>query len=81
MSNVISPQNGDQLLSDQIIKLWHDPNWIGSFRGIKTFQTFLKTDKNIDVSTKQLTDILKNDSLYLMHLKPKKTITRRHYFF
>lgn len=67
-------------IEDQILKLWHDPNWIGSFRGIKTFQLLLKTEKNIDISTKELTKILRNDSLYLMHLRPKVQIHRRHYY-
>lgn len=64
----------------EILELWHDSSWIGSYRGIKTFQTFLKTDKNINISTRRLTNILKNDNLYLMHLKPKRNIPRRHYF-
>lgn len=46
--------------NEEILNLWHDKNWIGSFRGIKTFQSLLKTDKNIDISEKRLYNILKN---------------------
>lgn len=73
-------ENSENSEDQVILKLWHDPNWIGSFRGIKTFQAFLKTDKNITVSSRHLTNLLKNDNLYLMHLKPKRNIKRRHYF-
>lgn len=67
-------------LTEKILQLWHDPNWIGSYRGVKTLQLLLKTDKNIEISTKKLTNILKNDNLFLMHLRPKLKIKRRHYF-
>jgi len=65
--------------NSEILKLWHDKNWIGSYRGIRTFQSLLKTDKNIDVSEKDLYNLLKNDKLYLIHLKPKSKINRRKY--
>lgn len=71
--------SSDSDFEKRILDLWHDSNWIGSYRSVKLFQTFLKTDKNIDVSEKALTHILKNDHLYLMHLKPKVKIQRRHY--
>jgi len=69
----------NEVKSETILKLWHDKNWIGSFRGIKTFQSLLKTDKNISVSEKQLYKILKNDKLYLLHLRPKSKVYRRKY--
>jgi len=66
-------------MEEKILNLWKDSNWYGSFRGVKTFQTLLKTDKNIDISEKKLYDILKNEHLYLMHLKPKTKFKRRKY--
>jgi hypothetical protein len=59
--------------------LWKDPNFDGSFRGIKTFQAFLKTDKDIDVPQDRLYKILKNDAIYLLHKQPNRNFQRRKY--
>lgn len=68
------------MVSDQeISQLWRDPNFSGSYRGIKTFQILLKTDKNIDISEKQLYRILKKDSIFLIHQKPARNFDRRPY--
>lgn len=64
---------------ERILKLWRDPNFQGSYTGIKTFQTLLKLNENIDISQKQLYEILKGDQLFVMHMRGKKTISRRHY--
>ncbi len=65
--------------SEEIIKLWRDKDFEGSYTGIKTFQTLLKLNKNIDISEKKLYKILKNDPIFLMHLRGKKKIQRRFY--
>ena len=52
---------------EEILKLWRDPNFAGSYRGVRAFQTLLKTDLNIDVSEQRLLNILKTDPLFLMH--------------
>jgi hypothetical protein len=68
------------MLSDEkILELWRDPTFSGSYRGIRTFQILLKTDLNVDVSQKKLYDILKKDSIFLIHTKPKRKFERRHY--
>lgn len=68
------------MVSDEdILKLWRDPNFSGSYRGIKTFQVFLKTDKNLDVSQERLYRILKKDPIFLIHQKPIRNIERRPY--
>jgi hypothetical protein len=68
------------MISDEeILKLWRNPDFAGSFRGIKTFQVLLKTDFNIDISERRLYKILKNDSIYLIHKKSTKNFQRRHY--
>ena len=64
---------------DYILKLWRDPTFNGSYRGIKTFQTLLKTDLNIDVSEKYLYKLLKTDPIFLIHQKPQRQIQRRSY--
>lgn len=67
-------------ISDQkILELWRDPNFSGSYRGVRTFQVLLKTDLNIDISEKRLYDILKKDAVFLMHQLKTKKIKRRSY--
>jgi hypothetical protein len=73
-------QRQAKMLTDEdILKLWRDPKFSGSFRGVKTFQVLLKTDLNIEVSERRLYKILKNDSIYLMHKKAIRHFARRHY--
>lgn len=66
-------------MDKKIIELWRDPAFSGSYRGLKSFQMFLKTDRNIDVSEKKLYKIMTQDPIYVMHMKSKKVI-RRHYY-
>ena len=67
-------------ISDQkLLQLWRDPNFSGSYRGIKTFQTLLKTDLNIDVSENHLYKVIKNDPIFIMHQRPRRKIIRRSY--
>ena len=66
-------------MDEKIIQLWRDPSFSGSYRGIKTFQMFLKTDQNINVSEKKLYSIMMKDPIYVMHLQRKK-VNRRHYY-
>ena len=65
--------------NEEILKLWRDPTFAGSYRGVRSFQTLLKTDLNINVSEKRLLDILKTDSLFLIHQTPKRNFERRKY--
>ena len=68
------------MISDEeILKLWKDPDFEGSFRGLKTFQSVLKLNLNIDVSTKRLHKIFSEEPIYLIHQKRPKII-RRHYY-
>jgi hypothetical protein len=67
------------ITDDKLLKLWRDPTFAGSYRGVRTFQILLKTDLNIDVSQKRLYDLLKKDSIFLIHTKPKRKFDRRHY--
>ena len=67
-------------ITDQkLIQLWRDPNFSGSYRGVKTFQILLKTDLNIEVSQSRLFKLLKKDKNYIMHQKPVRNFERRHY--
>jgi hypothetical protein len=68
------------MVSDEkILNLWRDPNFSGSYRGIKTFQLLLKTDLNIEISEKRLYKIIKKDSIFLIHQRRKKNFPRRSY--
>ena len=67
-------------MSDKkLLQLWRDPNFNGSYRGVKTFQTLLKTDLNIEVSENHLYKLLKTDPIFLIHQKPQRNIDRRSY--
>ena len=67
-------------ISDKkILELWRDPNFSGSYRGVKTFQTLLKTDLNIDVSENHLYKVIKNDPIFIIHQRPRRKIIRRPY--
>ena len=63
----------------KLLELWRDPTFAGSYRGIKTFQTLLKTDLNIEVSEQHLYKVLKTDPIFLIHQKPQRNIERRSY--
>jgi len=64
---------------EEILKLWRDKNFAGSFRGVRNFKVLLKTDRGVDVSEERLLKILKTDPIYLLHKTTKRKIQRRHY--
>lgn len=69
------------MLSDEeILRLWRDPSFDGSYRGVRTFQAILKTNLNIDIALSRLYRVLSNDEIYLIHKRPEKRIQRRHYY-
>jgi len=73
------PHKSDENVSDKtILELWRSPQFSGSYRGIKTFKTILKTDLDIDISERRLYNVLKKDPVYLIHLKPARNFERRH---
>lgn len=68
------------MLSDQeILKLYEDKNFMGSFSGVKNLKIFLKTDFNEDISTKRLYNILKKLPNYVQNLRRVRTFPRRPY--
>ena len=69
-----------KIVSDKkLLELWRDPTFSGSYRGIKTFQTLLKTDLNISVSEQHLYKVIKTDPIFIIHQKPQRNIERRSY--
>lgn len=68
------------MLSDEdIIKLWQDKNFGGSFSGIRTLKQFLKTDFDESVSEKRLYNIFKNFPDYVSQLRPIRKYPTRNY--
>jgi len=68
------------VISDEdLLKLWRDPSFEGSYRGARTFQVLLKTNLNIDIPLTRLYRVLANDQIYLIHQRANKKIERRHY--
>jgi len=65
---------------EEIIKLWRDPKFDGSYRGVRTFQILLKTELNYDVSLDRLYKLLTKDQIYLIHQRKKHRFPRRHYY-
>jgi hypothetical protein len=68
-----------ELTDKRILQLWKDVSFNGSYRGVSTFKILLKTDLGVDVEEKRLYKILKQEPLYLMHLRPQRQTDRRHY--
>jgi len=69
-----------KMLSDEeIINLWQDKQFGGSFSGIKNFKLFLKTDLNENISEKRLYTIFKNFPDYVSQLRPIRKYPTRSY--
>ena len=67
------------LTDEEILKLYKDPKFAGSFSGVKTLRDFLYAEKNELIPEKRLYNILKQDPLYLMHMKPVRKFPVRPY--
>ena len=67
------------LTDEEILKLYTDPTFPGSFSGVKTLRDFLYGEKNELVPEKRLYDILKRYPNYLLHMKPARKFPVRHY--
>lgn len=68
-----------EISDKEILRLWRDINFSGSYKGVKTFQLLLKTDLNLDIPERRLYNVLKNDPVFLIHLKPKRNFERRSF--
>lgn len=69
--------SSSNISDEELLRLWRDPNFSGSYRGAKTVQVLLKTDLGIDVSQHRLYRVFKNDPIFLIHQKPIRKIPRR----
>ena len=67
------------LTDEDIIKLFRDPKFKGSFSGMKTFQIFLSTELNEDVSLQRLYNVIKTYPDYIYQLKPIRKFPTRNY--
>lgn len=64
---------------EEILDLWKDPKFEGSFTGANTFRVLLKTNYNYDIPLKRIYSILKTEPNYLKQLKPIRNFPRRKY--
>jgi len=64
---------------EKILQLWKSPLFSASFTGLRTFQAVLKLERNIDVSTQHLYNILSKEPIFLMHQRRSDKFTRRKY--
>ena len=63
---------------NEILELWRDPNFSGSYSGLANFQSCLQNEKNIYLSRNELLQILKKDRNYVLEMrKVPKVIERR----
>jgi len=68
------------MLTDQeIIRLWQDPSFGGSFSGVKNLKHFLFTDLGETVSEQRLYNVLKTVPNYIYQLKPIRKFPTRNY--
>jgi len=68
------------MLSDtQLLKLYKDEKFPGSFSGGKTFQQFLKTELNEDISLKRIYKLLQSQPFVIYQMKQIKKFPRRMY--
>lgn len=67
-------------LSDtELVDLYQDETFPGSFAGARTFQQFLKTEKNENVPLSKIYKVLKSLPNYMYTLKPIRKYPRRKY--
>jgi len=67
------------LTDEEIIGLFRNPKFKGSFSGMKNFQLFLKTDLNEIVSLQRLYNVMKNYPNYIYQLRPIRKFPTRNY--
>ncbi len=67
-----------QETKNKILQLWRTPSFSASFGGISNFQIALKLEKHIDISRKDLLDIMHSDPNFILETKKnKKNFLRR----
>ena len=68
------------MLSDEeLLALYHKPDWPGSFSGVRVFKMMLYTDFQEDISEKRILNLLKQDSNYLIHQRKQRKYPLRSY--
>lgn len=68
------------MLSDEeILKLYQDPTFPGSFSGVKNLKHFIKTDLGETVTEQRLYNVLKTLPNYIYQLKPIRKFPVRNY--
>ncbi len=73
-----TPAHISEAKKNKIISLWKTPTFAGSYLGLSSFQMALKLDQNIDISRKDLRDIMLTDQDFLIETrKIRKTFPRR----
>jgi len=76
----VRPVKVSMISDEELLKLWRQESFAGSYRGARTFQVLLKTDLNIDVPLRRIYEVLSKDQIYLIHQRAHKHFPRRKYF-
>ena len=69
-----------KLSDEEILKLWKDPEFSGSFLGLRGFKLLLKTDLGYDVPENRLRQVLNREPIFLIHQRRPKKLERRKFF-
>lgn len=67
------------LTDEELLALYHKPDWAGSFSGVRVFKMLLYTDFNEDVSERRILNLLKQDPNYLIHQRKQRKYPLRSY--
>jgi len=65
------------LTNEDLLRLYQDKNFEGSYSGVRNFQLFLKIKLNEYVPEKRLLDVLKTLPLYIVHQKTNQKISKK----
>lgn len=66
-------------IRDEILRLYRDKTFSGSYSGLEVLRNALEYDKQIKISIPELRKVMKNESMYLIHLQNRKRFPRRSY--
>ena len=68
------------LTDKEILELWLNPLFSGSFAGIRNFALLLKTDLGYSVAESRLRQILNREPIFLIHQRRPRKFERRKFY-
>ena len=59
------------ITDEELLRLWKDISFVGSFSGVKNFQSSLQHELNTHVSEKRIRKVLRKNSTYAAHIQAR----------